>query len=232
MVARPARRASSLSLLIFLARVGVALGYQKLLSRRAGEFTDFRGRRVTFGSVQKVQVPLAGASTEELQAYLTPDTVATAMWDPRRVRRIDDDGRYELSMDRLSFVMLEIDTAVQVRVAKDDDGLITLESEDFSIAAKSPAGKLSTAELNIKVNVAGQLQILNRGSAVGGTVGFETEGDLPGLMMFTPQPVVAAAMGGMNRAVMALVVGEFERGFRRDFTAWRQRQRQQQASRR
>ena len=212
------------SLLLLLSALGTSSGYTRLLSRRVGEFTDFRGRRVSFGSVQKVSVPLAGASTAELQEYLTPDTVATAMWDPRRVKRLDDDGRYQLRMERLSFVMLEIDTAVSVRVAKDGEtGDITLTSEDFSLEAKSPAGRLNTAQLGIKVNVAGQLQILNGGTAVGGKVGFETEGDLPPLMLFTPQPVVAAAMGGMNRAVMGLVVGEFERGFRNDFAAWRRR---------
>ena len=209
--------------LVLLSTVVSALQPTQLLSRRAGEFTDFKGKRISFGSVQKVNVPLAGANHEELEAYLTPDTVATAMWDPRRVRRVDDDGRYELSLDRLSFVMLDIDTSVLVRVARDAKGTITLMSETFSVSAQSPAGRLSTSELNIQVNVAGQLEILDRGTAVGGSVGFETEGDLPGLMFLTPRPIVAAAAGGLNRAIMGLIVGEFERGFRRDFSAWRRR---------
>jgi len=195
-----------------------------LASRPPGEFTDFRGNKVGFGSVKKVRVPLAGSSHSELEDYLTPDRVACAMWDPSRVRRVDDDGRYELSMERLSFVMLEVDSRVVVRVARVSDGLISLTSESFSMAAQSPAGRLNIEELGISVSVGGTLEILDGGRAVGGKVGFETEGDLPGLMRLTPRPVVTAAAGGMNRAVMRIVVGEFEKGMQRDFAAWQQQE--------
>jgi hypothetical protein len=211
----------ALLLLACLTRASSGLA-TPLQARQPGEFTDFRGRRVGFGSVKKVKVPLAGSSTAELEDYLTPERVACAMWDPSRVKRVDDDGRYELSMERLSFVMLEVESSVVVRVARVSDDMITLTSESFSVAAQSPAGRLSVEELGIEVSVAGVLQILDGGRAVGGQVGFETEGDLPGLMMLTPRPVVTAAAGGMNRAVMALVVGEFEKGMQRDFAAWRQ----------
>ena len=215
----PPRLRSCLPLLVaWLAPVhGLGL---PLSSRKPGTFCDFKGRRVGFGSVKSVRVPLAGATIPELQEYLTPERVATAMWDKDRVTSVGD-GCYELRMERLSFVMLDVESSVVVRVARESDGVINLSSERFSVAAQSPAGTLSTDELGIVVRVAGQLQILEGGRAVGGQVGFETEGDLPGLMMLTPRPVVTAAAGGLNRAVMSLVVGEFERGFRDDFAAWR-----------
>mgnify|MGYP001956980185 FL=1 len=104
----------------------------------------------------------------------------------------------------------------------DQPGVISLNSESFSVAAQSPAGTLSTAELGITVRVSGTLQILSGTPlAVGGQVGFETEGDLPGLMMLTPRPVVTAASGGVNSAVMSIVLGEFEKGMTNDFQAWR-----------
>ena len=220
-------------LLILLHVLGAAaVSPTPLLSRAQGEFSDFRGKRVSFGSVSNVRTAMpAGTSMAELQAYLTPDRVATAMWDRRRVRRIDDDGRYELTLEPLAFVMLEIETSVLVRVARDPttEG-ITLASESFGLSARSPAGKLSTADLNIDVSVAGRLDILSQGRAVGGKVGFETEGDLPPLMWLTPRPLVQAAASGLNRAVMRLVVGEFEQGFVRDFSSWRRQQQQRAAS--
>ena len=52
----------------------------------------------------------------------------------------------------------------QVRVARETEqpGVISLNSESFSVAAQSPAGTLSIDELGIFVRVAGQLQILER----------------------------------------------------------------------
>ena len=194
-----------------------------LSSRQPGQFTEFQGRRVGFGSVKEVRVPLAGATIPELEEYLTPERVATAMWDRDKVKSVGD-GCYELRMEKLSFVMLDIDSSVLVRVAREPDqpGVISLNSESFSVAAQSPAGTLSTAELGITVRVSGTLQILSGTPlAVGGQVGFETEGDLPGLMMLTPRPVVTAASGGVNSAVMSIVLGEFEKGMTNDFQAWR-----------
>lgn len=193
-----------------------------LLSRRPGEFTDFNGRRISFGSVQSVQVRLAGANTALLNEYLAPEVVATAMWDPKCAKRVDE-SRWELSLEKLSFAMLEIASSVVVNVERDAGGVITLTSESFSVSAQSPAGRLSTAELNIDVSVAGRLEILAGGGAVGGKVGFATAGDLPSLMLFTPRPVLSVAASGLNRAVMGLVIGEFERGIRRDFSAWQRR---------
>jgi len=214
------------SILALAPRTVYGLGIP-LSSRQPGQFTEFQGRRVGFGSVKEVRVPLAGATVPELQEYLTPERVATAMWDREKVLPVGD-GCYELRMDRLSFVMLDVESSVMVRVARETEqpGVISLNSESFSVAAQSPAGTLSIDELGIFVRVAGQLQILESragevGLAVGGQVGFETEGDLPGLMMLTPRPVVTAAAGGLNRAVMALVVGEFAKGMTADFEAWR-----------
>ena len=215
-----------LPLLAWLTRVyGLGL---PLSSRQPGQFTEFQGKRVCFGSVKEVRVPLAGATREELQEYLTPERVATAMWDREKVRSVGD-GCYELRMEKLSFVMLDIDSSVLVRVAREPDqpGVISLNSESFSVAAQSPAGTLSTDKLGITVRVSGTLQILDGGRAVGGQVGFATEGDLPSIMLLTPRPVVTAASGGVNRAVMSIVVGEFEKGMTNDFQAWR---RQREAS--
>ena len=76
----PPRLRSCLPLLVaWLAPVhGLGL---PLSSRKPGTFCDFKGRRVGFGSVKSVRVPLAGATIPELQEYLTPERVATAMWD-------------------------------------------------------------------------------------------------------------------------------------------------------
>ena len=86
-----------------------------LSSRQPGQFTEFQGRRVGFGSVKEVRVPLAGATIPELQEYLTPERVATAMWDRDKVKSVGD-GCYELRMEKLSFVMLDIDSSVRVHV--------------------------------------------------------------------------------------------------------------------
>ena len=96
-----------LPLLAWLTRV-YGLGIP-LSSRQPGQFTEFQGKRVCFGSVKEVRVPLAGATREELQEYLTPERVATAMWDREKVRSVGD-GCYELRMEKLSFVMLDIDS--------------------------------------------------------------------------------------------------------------------------
>ena len=102
-----------LPLLAWLTRV-YGLGIP-LSSRQPGQFTEFQGKRVCFGSVKEVRVPLAGATREELQEYLTPERVATAMWDREKVRSLGD-GCYELRMEKLSFVMLSIDSSVRVLV--------------------------------------------------------------------------------------------------------------------
>ena len=62
-----------------------------------------------------MRVPLAGATIPELQEYLTPERVATAMWDRDKVKSVGD-GCYELRMEKLSFVMLDIDSSVRVHV--------------------------------------------------------------------------------------------------------------------
>ena len=86
-----------------------------LSSRQPGQFTEFHGRRVGFGAVKEVRVPLAGATIQELEEYLTPERVATAMWDRDKVKSVGD-GCYELRMEKLSFVMLDIDSSVRVHV--------------------------------------------------------------------------------------------------------------------
>ena len=67
-----------LSLLAWLTRV-YGLGIP-LSSRQPGQFTEFQGKRVCFGSVKEVRVPLAGATREELQEALaeTPGVLGQA----------------------------------------------------------------------------------------------------------------------------------------------------------
>ena len=64
------------------------------------------------------------------------------------------------------------------------------------------------------------MQVVNGG--VKGRIGFETSGDLPPVMALAPRPVVQTGAGGVNRAIMTKLVGDFERGLTK---AWYNRER-------
>jgi len=202
------------------------------------DYYERRGADIKFGAQLRLNVPMAGATTAEMRAFLSrPQRVLEAAWDPNKIAALSPTAEgvetFRLTVQPISFVLFGMKPTVDVGLASDKAGRITMTSHAFKLNVDGGPGvdalrkkDRSTGKSiadSVRVDVHGVLDFREDGGGVtlGGFVGFDVAGRLPAIMRLTPDRLVRCACATVQQRISLYVVSRFERGTRAAFAEWK-----------
>ena len=192
----------------------------EILGRNGEYFKLDRMRgKIAFGSSSRIQTTLDTTSSatdneSSIRKWLSNDEqIATSIWDPKLIQRMDEPNVYRLKLMTLMFVTIQLAPHVDVKMYTDDRGHFNLESVAFDPNIQIlPGVGVSVDSLGILIDVVGELYPSEDGKGVDGKIGFVTSGELPPPMRLLPEPVLKASLSTINRTITNFAINSFQKG--------------------
>eukprot|EP00518_Triparma_eleuthera_P016445 CAMPEP_0197568132 /NCGR_PEP_ID=MMETSP1320-20131121/36825_1 /TAXON_ID=91990 /ORGANISM="Bolidomonas sp., Strain RCC2347" /LENGTH=264 /DNA_ID=CAMNT_0043130393 /DNA_START=92 /DNA_END=883 /DNA_ORIENTATION=- len=187
--------------------------FRKAILTGPSSYMKVSDSSVSFGATVKLSTALPTSGKAETEAWLRDlDSVAAAIWDPTKVKRLPNAWR--LSLISLRFVTIELLPTVDVELLTRDnsagDAVFYLSSVGFDPRVKIlPGVGIKAEDLGIEINVVGQMKAMGDKGVVG-AIGFETTGNLPLPLRVLPRQVLEKAGEAINKQIVKFAEGNFK----------------------
>jgi len=206
---------------------------KELLSRNGSHFKvePFSGK-IEFGAATTLVTRLLERpDAEAVNTWLQDGRgLASSIWDEKLMKDLGE-NRYRLEIMTLQFVTIQLAPWVEVEMKTeliDDKPVFKLQSYSFEPNVKLLPGLRVTAKsLGIVIEVAGELRPTANCMGVQGKISFQTTGILPPPLRLTPEAALKVAANGINKTIINFATRSFERGAKKKFDEFCQRQEQQ-----
>ncbi|CAM9390727.1 unnamed protein product [Laminaria digitata] len=190
---------------------------------------------VVFGSSQRVEAPIAGASLASMQHYISdPARIVYACWDHPDITPMGE-GVFRLAFSGQSFLSVSIDLSVDISIEAGANGVVKVKSVGYSMEYMAKLlgqdfvdtffleleGELRVEETETKVR-----KLTLKNTLLSGDVAVTIGGKMPGFLVATPEPLVKAAALGINTRVLEYVSNTFVSTIAGDYRQWSRDQKQ------
>jgi Protein of unknown function (DUF1997) len=175
-----------------------------------------------FAAVQSVEMAVPEQPIL-IQHYLRqPQRLVRALVDPSRTEQLSAEC-FRLKMRPLSFLMLNVQPTVDIRVWAETDGTIRLESIACEIRG------IEYINQRFHLQLAGVLyaQMVNGITHLQGKADLQVQVELPPALWFTPKPLLEATGNGLLRSVLLTIKQRLVHQLLQDYRQWVSAQTQQ-----
>jgi len=151
-----------------------------------------------------------------IQHYLRqPHRLVYALFDPSRIEPLSNEC-FRLKMRPLTFIMLNVQPIVDIRVKTAADGTVTVQSTGCEIRGIESFNQHFTLDLVGKLYPCqnhGQLQLA-------GKADLEVQVELPLLLRFTPKPLIEATGNGLLKSILLTIKQRLMHQLLNDYRIW------------
>jgi len=183
---------------------------------------------IEFGSTLSLTTTLPSSTPDTIQAWIMDaQSVGRSIWDPEMIEWLGG-NTYKLKVFSLNFAGIGLAPTVDVEMLsgcnKGGSAVFNLSSIAYDPNLTVGIGNIQGDKFGIEITVCGQLKANEENDSVSGVVGFRTKGKLAGPLGLLPTEVLENAGREINKRIVEFAKGGFERGARREFEGFLQRE--------
>jgi len=168
-----------------------------------------------FFASQSVELPVPDQSIP-IQHYMRqPQRLIKALVDPNRTEQLTADS-FRLKMQPVSFIMLNVQPIVDMRVWAEADGAIHLKSIGCEIRGVEYVNQRFSLNLNGRLAP----QQINEATYLVGKANLEVQVDIPPLLWFTPKSLLENTGNALLRSVLLTIRHRLMNQLLADYRGW------------
>jgi len=202
--------------------------FQKRVLTNTGDiFTLSPTGAIEFGNTLSLSTPLLSSPDPSLlNSFISdPARVMASLWDPKLKTELSPTSftLKLLSIDFISFSLApSVTVAVSTSTTSSGATIFRMHSTSFEPnISLLPNLKITADQLNLAIDLVGQLRVARDGKSIVGGMGYVVSGTLIGPTKFIPKTLLSSASSAINKRTTTDARSSFESGVRKQLAIFK-----------